>query len=103
MVIWKTPTWFIDSWISGEIKMELNEIQKRVVEILNNHITHDIEDNQYDKNVADELDSLDDVEITMALEDEFSLEIPDEDWEESFQDKPLTVNAVAEFIKNKLS
>lgn len=83
--------------------MELNEIQKRVVEILNNHITHDIEDNQYDKNIADELDSLDDVEITMALEDEFSLEIPDEDWEESFQDKPLTVNAVAEFIKNKLS
>ena len=62
-----------------------------------------IQDNQYDKNVADELDSLDDVEITMALEDEFSLEIPDEDWEESFQDKPLTVNAVAEFIKNKLS
>ena len=82
--------------------MELNEIQKRVVEILNNHITHDIEDNQYDKNVADELDSLDVVEIIMALEDEFSLEIPDEDWEESFQDKPLTVNAVAKFIKNKL-
>ena len=83
--------------------MELNEIQKRVVEILNNHITHDIEDNQYDKNVADELDSLDDVQIIVALEDEFSLEIPDEDWEESFQDKPLTVNAVAELIKNKLS
>ena len=83
--------------------MELNEIQKRVVEILNNHITHDIEDNQYDKNVADELDSLDDVKIIIALEDEFSLEIPVEDWEESFQDKPLTVNAVAELIKNKLS
>ena len=55
--------------------MELNEIQKRVVEILNNHITHDIEDNQYDKNVADELDSLDNVEIIMGLEDEFNLEI----------------------------
>lgn len=82
--------------------MELNEIQKRVVEILNNHITHDIEDNQYDKNVADELDSLDDVEIIMALEDEFSLEIHNEDWEDTFEGKPFTVNAVVEFIKNKL-
>ena len=83
--------------------MELNEIQKRVVEILNNHITHDIEDNQYDKNVADELDFLDNVEIVMGLEDEFNLEIPNEDWEDTFQGKPFTVNAVVEFIKNKLS
>ena len=83
--------------------MDQIEILNRVKEAIKDATLLDISEVDHEKDLSGELDSLDDVEITMALEDEFSLEIPDEDWEESFQDKPLTVNAVAEFIKNKLS
>jgi len=41
-------------------------------------------------------DSLDIVELIMALEEEFELEIPDEDAE-----KIVTVNDVIEYIKSK--
>lgn len=41
-------------------------------------------------------DSLDIVELIMALEEEFDLEIPDEDAE-----KIVTVNDVVEYIKNQ--
>jgi len=43
------------------------------------------------------VDSLDRVEITMALEDEFSIEILDED-----ADKILTVGDIYDYIKRKL-
>ncbi len=49
------------------------------------------------------MDSLDSVEILMGLEDEFNIQILDEDWSDTFQDKPLTVDNIVEFIKSKLS
>jgi len=42
------------------------------------------------------LDSLDTVELTMALEDEFGIEIPDEDAE-----KIVTVNDIVQYIQDK--
>lgn len=42
-------------------------------------------------------DSLDIVELIMAIEEEFNIEIPDEDAE-----KLTTVGAAVEYIKNKL-
>ena len=83
--------------------MDQIEILNRVKEAIKDATMLGICEFDHEKDLSGELDSLDDVEITMALEDEFSLEIPDEDWEDAFQGKPLTVNAVAEFIKNKLS
>ena len=82
--------------------MEQNEILKRVKEVINDVAMLDISEVDHEKDLSGELDSLDNVEIVMGLEDEFNLEIPDEDWEEAFQGKPFTVNAVVEFIKNKL-
>ena len=81
------------------------ELIKKVTDVVVEKLGVKAEDVTLDSTFVNDLgaDSLDRVELVMALEDEFSLEIPDEDWEESFQDKPLTVNAVAEFIKNKLS
>jgi len=43
-------------------------------------------------------DSLDIVELIMALEEEFGIEIPDEDGE-----KLTTVGAAVEYINNKIS
>lgn len=43
-------------------------------------------------------DSLDIVELIMALEEEFGIEIPDEDGE-----KLITVGAAVEYINNKAS
>ena len=42
-------------------------------------------------------DSLDTVELVMALEEEFNIEIPDEDAE-----KILTVGRAIEYVKNKV-
>jgi len=51
-------------------------------------------------NFANDLgaDSLDTVELVMALEDEFDIEIPDEDAE-----KILTVQDAVDYIQNQLS
>ncbi|HEY9874273.1 MAG TPA: acyl carrier protein [Candidatus Obscuribacterales bacterium] len=43
-------------------------------------------------------DSLDTVELVMALEEEFDIEIPDEEAE-----KILTVGAVVDYISNKVT
>ncbi len=42
-------------------------------------------------------DSLDTVELVMAFEEEFEIEIPDED-----QEKITTVGSAIEYLKNKL-
>ena len=58
--------------------MELNEILKRVKEVINDVAMLDIGEVDHEKDLSGELDSLDNVELVMGLEDEFSLEIPDE-------------------------
>ena len=83
--------------------MEQDEILTRVKSVIKTTTMLVIGENDHEKDLSDELDSLDDVEIIMGLEDEFNLEIRDDEWEDVFQSRPFTIVAVAEFIKNKLS
>lgn len=73
-----------------------DRIKKVVAEIL------DIDENKInqDTSFADDLniDSLDSVEFIMALEEQFEIEIPDEDAE-----KILTVKDAVEYVNEKLS
>ena len=71
-----------------------DEIKKIVVE----HLGVDAANVTDDASFVDDLgaDSLDTVELVMALEEEFSIEIPDEDAE-----KILTVGKALDYIKEK--
>ena len=83
--------------------MEQDEILTRVKSVIKATTMLVISENDHEKDLSDELDSLDNVEIIMGLEDEFNLEICNYEWENVFQSRPFTIVAVAEFIKNKLS
>ena len=63
--------------------MNMGEIKSRIVEIIANQLGIEKEDVAGDASVVDDLgaDSLDVVELVMALEEEFNLEIPDEESE----------------------
>ena len=83
--------------------MEQDEILTRVKSVIKTTTMLVIGENDHEKDLSDELDSLNNVEIIMGLEDEFNLEICNDEWKNVFQDRPFTVNAIVEFIKNKLS
>ncbi len=63
--------------------MGIVEIKNRIVEIVANQLGIEEEDVTAEASVIDDLgaDSLDVVELVMALEEEFDLEIPDEEAE----------------------
>ncbi len=63
--------------------MGIVEIKNRVVEIIANQLGIEEDDVTAEASVIDDLgaDSLDVVELVMALEEEFDLEIPDEEAE----------------------
>jgi acyl carrier protein len=68
---------------SKEGSMGITEIKNRIVEIIANQLGIEEDDVTAEASVIDDLgaDSLDVVELVMALEEEFNLEIPDEEAE----------------------
>ena len=72
-------------------------IEERVKKIVSDQLGKDVEEIQSDSSFVDDLgaDSLDTVELVMALEEEFDLEIADEDAE-----KISTVNEAVSYIND---
>jgi acyl carrier protein len=79
--------------------MGIVEIKNRIVEIVANQLGIEEEDVTAQASVIDDLgaDSLDVVELVMALEDEFDLEIPDEEAE-----KITNVQNIFDYMANAL-
>ena len=73
-------------------------IENRVKEIITEQLGVDQKEVTTEASFIDDLgaDSLDTVELVMALEEEFDIEIPDEDAE-----KIITVSDVTNYIKEK--
>ena len=74
-------------------------ILDKIKEFIVDQLGVDPDDIQMDTNLMKDLeaDSLDAVEIIMAIEDEYDIEIPDEDAE-----KLTTVGSAMNYVKNKL-
>lgn len=72
------------------------DIEKRVKEIIAEQLSIDVEEVKPEASFIEDLgaDSLDTVELIMAFEEEFDLEIPDEEAE-----KIKTVGDAIEYIK----
>jgi acyl carrier protein len=79
--------------------MGIVEIKNRIVEIIANQLGIEEEDVTAAASVIDDLgaDSLDVVELVMALEEEFDLEIPDEEAE-----KITNVQNIFDYMANAL-
>jgi acyl carrier protein len=79
--------------------MGVGEIKNRIVEIIANQLGIDQDDITAEASVIDDLgaDSLDVVELVMALEEEFDLEIPDEEAE-----KITKVQNIFDYMANAL-
>lgn len=73
---------------------------EKIKEILASQLDVDAEEMSPDTKIAEDLgaDSLDVVELLMAIEEEFDVEIPDEEIE-----KLKTVGDVAEYIQNNMA
>ena len=71
-------------------------IEERLREIISDQLKVDIEEVKPEASFADDLnaDSLDVVELIMAIEEEFGIEIPDED-----ASKITTVGEAIEYLK----
>lgn len=76
------------------------EIAERVKAIIEEQLMVDGEEITEEASFVDDLgaDSLDTVEMIMEIEDEFGIEIPDEDAE-----KLATVGAAIEYVKKKVA
>ena len=73
-------------------------VEEKVIDIVSDQLDTPREDIAQSSSFVDDLkaDSLDLVELVMALEDEFDIKIPDEDY-----DKIKTVGDVISYIDNK--
>jgi len=76
------------------------DVAQRVKAIIEEQLMVDGEEITEDASFVDDLgaDSLDTVEMIMEIEDEFGIEIPDEDAE-----KMGTVGAAIEYVKRKMA
>ena len=72
----------------------MSQVKDLVIKIVNDHL--DV-DSKLESNFMDDLgsDSLDTVELVLQFEEEFEIDIPDEDTENL-----TTVGAVVEYIEN---
>jgi acyl carrier protein len=79
--------------------MDMNAVQSKVVDIIANQLGVDKEIITAEAHVVDDLgaDSLDVVELVMALEEAFDIEIPDDDAE-----KIRTVNDIFQYLAKTL-
>jgi acyl carrier protein len=78
-------------------KSTREDIEEKVKKIILEHISKDVEKfNSSSKLSEHGADSLDAVEIIMAAEEEFGIEIPDEDAQ-----KMETMEQIVEYINNK--
>lgn len=73
-------------------------VEEKVISIVSDQLDTPKEDISRESSFVDDLkaDSLDIVELVMALEDEFEIKIPDEDY-----DKIKTVGDVITYIEDK--
>lgn len=79
--------------------MERTEITKQVINIIADQLgltTNEIKEESHLRNDLG-ADSIDEVEITMALEKEFGINIPDEEI-----DKMITAKDITDIIQSKL-
>jgi len=76
------------------------DIQQKVIDLIVDQLGVDVDSVTPEAHFIDDLgaDSLDTVELVMAFEEEFDLEIPDEDAE-----KLETVNDAIDYLKSKTS
>lgn len=79
--------------------MTKDDVSKKVMEIVAKQLEKDQKEVTPESSFANDLgaDSLDTVELVMALEEEFGTEIPDEEAE-----KITTVQAAVDYIQNKM-
>lgn len=72
---------------------------KKVQDILVENLGCELEDITMDSHLVNDLeaDSLDIVELSMALESEFNISVPDEDFE-----KLQTVKSIIEYIESRI-
>jgi len=82
-----------------EIDLKMSTIEERVKKIIVEQLGAKEEDVTLEASFVDDLgaDSLDTVELVMALEEEFETEIPDEEAE-----KITTVQAAVDYLKANL-
>lgn len=78
----------------------MSDVKDRVVKIIVEHLGVDADKAVESAHFVDDLgaDSLDTVELVMAFEDEFGIEIPDDSAE-----KIRTVGAAIDFINSKVA
>lgn len=81
-------------------------IAYRVTDVISRVSGFDMEEITEDKDLWDDigLDSLDLVELTVSLEEEFAIEIPDEDTGADNEDNPLRkVSGLIKYIEDRIS
>lgn len=77
-------------------RKNMGEIEEKIIKIIGEQLAKDESEITMEANFVEDLeaDSLDTVELVMALEEEFGIEIPDDSAE-----KITTVQAAVDFIK----